>query len=203
MLRRYAIRVVVVVVALLATSTAARSDNAPSALDIITAADKVRNPLSPFRVSLALVEYQNGQAHDTVDLAVHSKVDPNTRQYRNLVRYTAPARDAGKLVLLNGGSMWFYDPASKASIRISAQQRLIGQASNGDVLTVNLAHDYTPRILGEESLQDADRQARNTWHLDLVAATSDAAYARLRNLDREGDVPHRQRASSIRTAVGC
>jgi outer membrane lipoprotein-sorting protein len=98
---------------------------------------------------------------------------------KGLVRYTAPARDVGKLALLDGGSMWFYDPASKSSIRISAQQRLIGQASNGDVLTVNLAHDYSARILGEEAIADADHQTRSTWHLDLTAATGDAAYARL------------------------
>jgi len=167
------------VLSLLAVSDTARADDAPSAADIVAAADRVRNPESPFRLSLVLVEYQSGQAHDSVGLAVHSKVDPATHQYRNLVRYTAPARDAGKLVLLSGGSMWFYDPASKASIRISAQQRLIGQASNGDVLTVNLAHDYTPRLLGAESIQDADHQPRDTWHLDLAAATTDAAYARL------------------------
>lgn len=151
----------------------------PTALEIVSAADKVRNPVKPFRVALSLVEYQSGQAHDAVGLTVHSKIDPATQQYRNLVRYTAPARDVGKLVLLNGANMWFYDPASKASIRISAQQRLIGQASNGDVLTVNLAHDYTPKLIGEESIQDADKQARNTWHLDLTSSSSDAAYSRL------------------------
>jgi hypothetical protein len=157
----------------------ASAQDAPTALQIITAADKVRNPQQPFRVSLSLLEFQSGQAHDTVELAVHSKIDPGTGQYRNLVRYVNPERDRNKLVLLNGSAMWFYDPASKASIRISAQQRLIGQASNGDVLTVNLAHDYTPRVLGEEAVQDADHQARNTWHMELVAATSDATYSRL------------------------
>jgi hypothetical protein len=157
----------------------ARADDTPSAADIVAAADRVRNPSNPFRVSLVLVEYQSGAAHDSVTLAVHSKVDPATHQYRNLVRYAAPERDAGKLVLLGGGSMWFYDPASKASIRISAQQRLIGQASNGDVLTVNLAHDYLSRLLGDESVQDADHQARDTWHLELTSATSEAAYSRL------------------------
>ncbi|HSY24269.1 MAG TPA: outer membrane lipoprotein-sorting protein, partial [Polyangiaceae bacterium] len=156
-----------------------RADNTVSAKDIVTAADGVRNPLAPFRMSLLLVEYRSGQVHDTVGLAVHSKLNASTGQYRNLVRYTAPARDVGKLVLLDGGSMWFYDPASKASIRISAQQRLIGQASNGDVLTVNLAHDYSAKILGEEAIADADHQTRSTWHLDLAAATGDAAYARL------------------------
>jgi hypothetical protein len=175
----------IVLTALVALSPAvvpaavASADDAPSAADIVAASDKVRNPQQPFRVSLSLVEYQSGQAHDAVDLAVHSKIDASSRQYRNLVRYAAPARDAGKLVLLSASSMWFYDPASKASIRISAQQRLIGQASDGDVLTVNLAHDYAPKLVGEESIQDADHQARRAWHLDLAASTSDAQYTRL------------------------
>jgi len=151
----------------------------PSASDIVTAADKVRNPEKPFRMTLTLVEYQSGKAHDTVVLSLHSKINPDTHQYRNLVRYTSPARDVGKLVLLNANNMWFYDPASKASIRISAQQRLIGQAATGDVLTVNLAHDYAPPLIGAESVQDADHHARDAWHLDLKASTGEAAYARL------------------------
>ena len=171
--------VLVFTLALLALAERARADDAPSAADIVAAADRVRNPEQPFRLSMTLVEYRAGTARDSITLSVHSKLDRATGQYRNLVRYAAPARDAGKLVLLSGGRMWFYDPASKASIRISAQQRLIGQASNGDVLTVNLAHDYTPRLLGRERIEDADHQARDTWHLELKAATAEASYARL------------------------
>ena len=151
----------------------------PSASDIVAATDALRNPREPFRVSLSLVEFEDGAARETVQLTVHSKMDPATRQYRNLVRYEAPPRDEGKLVLLSGANMWFYDPASKASIRISPQQRLVGQASDGDVLTVNLAHDYTAKLVGEESILDADKKPRSVWHLDLVAATGEAAYARL------------------------
>jgi hypothetical protein len=151
----------------------------PSPAEIVAATDAIRNPGEPFRVSLSLVEFENGSARDTVQLAVHSKMDPATRQYRNLVRYEAPPRDKGKLVLLSAANMWFYDPASKASIRISPQQRLIGQASDGDVLTVNLAHDYSAKLVGEESILDADRKPRSVWHLDLVASTDEAAYARL------------------------
>ena len=176
----------ILVLSLLAVSDVARAEDAASAADIVAAVDRVRNPENPFRLSLVLVEYQSGQAHDSVSLAVHSKFDLATHQYRNLVRYAAPARDAGKLVLLSGGSMWFYDPASKASIRISAQQRLIGQASNGDVLTVHPAHDYASRLVGEESTQDADRRARDTWHLDLTSATTGAAYARLETWIEKG-----------------
>jgi Outer membrane lipoprotein-sorting protein len=185
MIRTHA-ALLIVTLTLVGISDVARGDDAPSAADIVAAADGVRNPQHPFRLSLVLVEYQRGEAHDSLGLAVHSKIDPSTHQYRNLVRYTAPARDVGKLVLLSGGNMWFYDPASKASIRISAQQRLIGQASNGDVLTVNLAHDYTPRLVGAESIQDADHHPRDTWHMDLAAATTEAAYSRLETWIEKG-----------------
>ena len=167
-------------------ASAVRADASPSAADIVAAADKVRNPSQPFRVSLALVEYQSGQTHGTTNLTVHSKPVAATGQYRNIVRYAGPPRDVGKLVLLDASRMWFYDPASKASIRISAQQRLIGQASDGDVLTVNLAHDYTARLVGEERTQDADKQARDTWHLELLPATGDATYSRLETWIEKG-----------------
>jgi hypothetical protein len=152
---------------------------APSAAEIVAQTDKVRSPQGAYRVTVGLVEYVNGKARDKVDLAVHAKLYPDTHRFKNLVRYAAPPRDAGKLVLLSGASMWFYDPASKASIRISPQQRLMGQASNGDVVTVNLALDYKPKLLGEEKIQDADRKEREVWHLQLDAATSEAMYSRL------------------------
>jgi hypothetical protein len=178
----------IVIVALVATlsNARARADAAPSAADMVAAADEVRNPSQPFRVSLALVEYRSGQPRDTTNLTVHSKLASTTRQYRNLVRFVGPPRDVGKLVLLDASRMWFYDPASKASIRISAQQRLIGQASDGDVLTVNLAHDYTARLVGEERTQDADKQGRDAWHLELLAATGDATYSRIETWIEKG-----------------
>ncbi|HEX3757948.1 MAG TPA: outer membrane lipoprotein-sorting protein [Kofleriaceae bacterium] len=130
-------------------------------------------------MTLTLVDYERARARDRVVLAVYAKIDDGTRQFRNLVRYVDPSRDAGKLVLLDASKMWFYDPASKTSVRISPQQRLTGQASNGDVLTVNLARDYTAKLVGEETIKDADKQDRKAWHLDLTAATGDAIYNRL------------------------
>jgi hypothetical protein len=47
------------------------------------------------------------------------------------------------------------------------------------VLTVNLSRDYTAKLIGEETLQDADRSGRDCWHLDLAAATEDAIYSRI------------------------
>src|SRR5215472_1931718 len=151
----------------------------PSANEVMEAMDRVRNPGHPFRVVLSLTEYVNSKQRNRNGLVLYAKQDQQSRQFNNLVRYAEPPRDAGKMVLLKGTNLWFYDPASKASIRLSAQQRLIGQASEGDVLSVNLARDYSVKLVGEETLQDADRKDRDCYHLDMAAATPDAIYNRI------------------------
>jgi outer membrane lipoprotein-sorting protein len=147
--------------------------------DIVAASDRVRNPDQPFRLTNTFVEYVKGQPRNRVVLVVYAREDQATRQFGNLVRYVDPPRDSGKMVLLNGPNLWFYDPASKASVRLSPQQRLIGQASIADVLTVNFARDYASKLLGEEKLQDADRTERECWHVDMTAATPEALYSRI------------------------
>ena len=121
------------------------STETPAAQDLVAAADRIRNPKQPFRLTDTLVEYRDGKPRDRVVLIVFAREEKDTRQYSNLVRYADPPRDAGKMVLLHGSNMWFYDPASKASVRISPHQRLIGQASDGDVVT---AADCELRVIG-------------------------------------------------------
>jgi len=152
---------------------------AQTAEEIVVATDKVRNPDQPFRSTLRLTEYVAGQERDHDSLVLYSKEDGATRQFRNLVQYVDPARDAGKRVLLDAHSLWFYDPNSKVSVRISAQQRLIGQAAIGDILTVNLAADYTPSLVGTETIDDATRAPRKCWHLELKASNDLATYNRV------------------------
>jgi hypothetical protein len=170
-----AVKLVTFVLALLLGGAAL----AQTAQEIVTATDRVRNPSKPFRSVLTLTEYVAGKERDHDLLALFSKQDEGTRQFRNLVQYLEPARDAGKRVLLDGHSLWFYDPDSKVSVRISPQQRLIGQAAIGDILTVNLAVDYTATLTGVEKIDDATRQSRQCWHLDMKAANDVATYSRV------------------------
>lgn len=150
-----------------------------SAQEMVAAADAIRNPGQSFRVTSTLTDYVGGRPRDKVVLVVFAREDRKSGQFNNLVRYVEPPRDQGKLVLYAGSALWFYDPASKAAVRISAQQRLTGQASNGDVLTINMQRDYKAKLVGPEELQDADRQKRATWHLDLAAGGPDAIYSRI------------------------
>ena len=152
-----------------------------TAQEIISRSDEIRNPKDPFVVTIQLTEYINGAARNEIALTVYSKLAAASEKFRNLVRYAQPPRDRGKSVLMDGTLMWFYDPASKTSIRISPEQRLVGQASQGDVVTVNLARDYTARLVGSaegETIQDADKVARSCWHLELSPKNSEAIYAK-------------------------
>jgi Outer membrane lipoprotein-sorting protein len=150
-----------------------------SARDIVVGADRVRNPERPFRVNATVIEYKSGKAIDKNTFAVYSKVDPSTGQFRDVMVYVSPPRDAGKMLLLNGSNLWFYDPASRQSVRISPQQKLTGQASAGDVLSENLGVDYNATLSGSETIEDAAREKRTCWLLDLAAAGDAATYRRV------------------------
>jgi hypothetical protein len=152
---------------------------AESAREIVIGADHVRNPERPFRVNATVIEYKSGLPVDKNAFAVYSKVDPATGQFRDVMVYVSPPRDAGKMLLLNGSNLWFYDPASRQSVRISPQQKLTGQASAGDVLSENLGVDYQATLLGSDIIDDAARQKRTCWRLDLAAAGDAATYKRV------------------------
>jgi hypothetical protein len=158
------------------------SESSGAGLDaqkILAASDAVRNPAKPFGLSIVLVEYRDSKEVDSNTLAIYSKLDGDTGRYRTLVSYVSPPRDAGKLVLQNGTEMWFYDPASEASIRISPQQRLLGQASTGDVVTVNFAHDYRADSAVSEDITDGEHALRHCYRLTLAQAVPDATYHRI------------------------
>ena len=161
--------------ALLVGSTAALA--APSAEEILAASDAIRNPGKPFSVTVTLTEFQAGNQVDTSTLVSYSRTNQVGGQFSSLIRFVQPARDTGKLMLKNGNDMWFYDPVSKASVRLSPQQRLLGQASNGDVATVNLARDYKAVLETTEDVQDGERKTRKAYKLKLAAAAPDVTYA--------------------------
>ena len=163
----------------LAGPGASAADDTPDAQKILAASDAVRNPANPFGLSIVLTEYRGAREVDSNTLAIYSKLDAQSGRYRTLISYVGPPRDTGKLVLENGTEMWFYDPSGEASIRISPQQRLLGQASTGDVVTVNLAHDYRAVTATEEDITAGDHAQRHCYRLGLAAAVPDATYHRI------------------------
>ncbi|RQH10145.1 outer membrane lipoprotein-sorting protein [Paraburkholderia dinghuensis] len=149
---------------------------AMSAQEILKKSDAVRNPDRSFSLVTTMVSFKNGKQDESNRMTLYSRAYPNGGQFRSLLRFISPQRDAGKLTLKSGRDLWLFDPSSQASVPISPQQRLLGQASNGDVVTANWSTDYQATLVGEERIQDGDRQMRDCYRLHLVASNPDAAY---------------------------
>jgi outer membrane lipoprotein-sorting protein len=165
-----------IVIGIVLSASAYATATTPTPQEILAASDTVRNPDHAFRLTNTLTEYRNKKQTDTGVLRVYSKADPNSGQFRSLIRYIAPARDANKLILFSGKDLWFYDPSGKATIRLSPQQRLLGQASNGDVVTVNLAKDYQATTAIKEDISDGNQQTKHCYKVAMQASTPDATY---------------------------
>lgn len=148
----------------------------PDAQALLAQSDAIRNPNQPFRVTVTLTEFEKGVQVNTTTLVSYARTLESGGQFVSLMRFVQPARDAGKAMLKNGSDLWFYDPGTKSSVRIAPQQRLMGQAANGDVVTVNFARDYEATIAAEETIRDGERQQRKAYKLMLNASSTDATY---------------------------
>jgi hypothetical protein len=99
--------------ATLLASLSAHAADSPQTL--LAASDAVRNPDKPFAVTVTLIEYRQGRQNDSNTLQVYSKADLRSGQYRSLIRFVAPQRDANKLMLKSGNDLSSTRPARPAS----------------------------------------------------------------------------------------
>ena len=95
-------------------------------------------------------------------------------EHRSLVLMRSPA-EAGQKVLMLGDDFWLLLPGSARALRITAMQKLLGDASTGDIATLRWADDYSGTVVGEETC--AAGQA--CLHLSLQAARKGLSYQRI------------------------
>ncbi|MEM7678276.1 MAG: outer membrane lipoprotein-sorting protein [Myxococcota bacterium] len=167
------------ILGLAATFTASVASAAVDPQRLLVSADNIRNPQGDFSVKVSLAEYRSRKLVGSSVLTVYSKLDGSSGQYNNLVGYLSPKREKGKLVLRNGVDLWFYDPSSKASVRISPQARLLGQASSGDVMSTNLASGYKATLVKKEKIKDDQKIIRTCAKLRVVAQRDNLPYDRI------------------------
>lgn len=97
---------------------------------------------------------------------------------------TYPPRDKGQIMLQTGDNMWLYLPRINKAMRISERNSFSNSDfSNTDILNARLSDDYTPILLGEESLNDEE-----TFKLELNAKSEDVTYAKIHYWIRKKDL---------------
>ena len=116
-----------------------------------------------------LTSYRGEEELKSYTLQIESDGD------NSLASFLAPSRSRGLKMLIRSRNMWFLSPSTKRPVPISPRQRLLGEASNGDIATTNYSRDYEATIVGEEIVDDTPCHV-----LSLVATNDNATYAKLR-----------------------
>ena len=92
-----------------------------------------------------------------------------------LVRYTAPPKERGTAYLRNGQNTYLFLPSAEKVVRVGPKQNFGGgDFSNGDIFRLSMTHDYTPTLVGEETLE-----GQACWKLELKAKDRSVAYDRV------------------------
>ncbi|WXU00121.1 MAG: hypothetical protein Ctma_0832 [Catillopecten margaritatus gill symbiont] len=134
-----------------------------SAMELLVKADTFRSPFTHAQLDIKIDEYKNGK----IKKSRHYKVFHQDGQ--SLVS-VLDGSDKGNRILLSHKGMFVAPKNSSRAVRITPIQRLLGQASYGDLAGLRFSENYTPTIL---------KQAKNTITLKLIAKKSSATYHKI------------------------
>ena len=155
--------------ALLALAAAhARADDVST---LLKAADKYRMSSENMQVDTQISVVN---ADGTPDKERRYVVFAQAR-HQSLVLMQSPA-EKGQKVLMLGDDFWLLMPNSQRPLRITPMQKLLGDASTGDIATMSWAEDYTGSIADEEPCGEP---AQPCLHLSLQASRKGVTYQRI------------------------
>ena len=96
-------------------------------------------------------------------------------RHQSLVPMQSPA-EKGQKVLMLGDDFWLLMPGSQRPLRITPMQKLLGDASTGDIATMSWAEDYAGTLAGEEACGEPSQAC---MHLSLSANRKGVTYQRI------------------------
>lgn len=126
----------------IASNAAPHEASAPTADQILERADEIRSPSSSYQMEVEVESSDGSTSRFQVDIG---GIDAT------LIKSKAPAREVGKNFLMVGADMWAYLPNIRRSVRVALNQKLSGQAANGDISRMRWRGDYNPQIESQEA----------------------------------------------------
>jgi hypothetical protein len=165
-------------VLLLLVAAAAPAQSAADVQAWLRAVDEARNALSEAKITARASQIEDGKVAGTADFDIYIK-----GRDRALIVFRGGKSD-GRKALTVGEKMWLLVPGAEHPVPITANQRLMGGASFGDVARIRFAEDFTAAVRpGTEMIEERECRV-----LDLTAVSSKAAYPKITLwLDAEGE----------------
>jgi outer membrane lipoprotein-sorting protein len=129
---------------------------------ILQRADEIRSPSGSFKMKVSL----ETPGEDPYQYEIHIG-GKDTSMIRSLI----PKREVGKNFLMVQSDMWAYIPNLRRAVRVTLNQKLTGQAVNGDIGRMRWHGDYQAVI---------ESQTADHWVLFLKALRKDLTYDQIR-----------------------
>lgn len=157
----------------LTATLAAHAQDIPT---LLKAADKFRMSADNLQVE---TQINVVNADGTPDKERRYKVFAQAGR-KSLVLMQSPA-EKGQKVLMLGDDFWLLMPDSQRPLRITPMQKLLGDASTGDIATMSWADDYSGKLVGEERCESTTAGAPQVpcLHLSLAATRKGVTYQRI------------------------
>ena len=116
----------------------------------VIAADKYRQSEDMMKIHSQIVLYKDGEI--TKDKSYEIYVRPE----RKSLVIMKSASEKGQKILMLDDKFWLLMPKSRRPIRITPMQKLLGEASTGDITTLNWHEDYSAEFLPAQSNNKID-----------------------------------------------
>ncbi|MDD5729693.1 MAG: outer membrane lipoprotein-sorting protein [Candidatus Omnitrophica bacterium] len=139
-----------------------------SASQIIEKVDEVRSPQGDYTIFVDVTSFSSAKDEKKASYEVMIKGRENT-----IIKTIKPENERGRIMLMRDKNLWAFFPDVSKPIRLSMQERLIGDVANGDIARANFSGDYNPRVLREEKID-----GKACYVLELSARTPDVTYGR-------------------------
>jgi outer membrane lipoprotein-sorting protein len=153
---------------LLASRGYAATITSTEAQALLQRSDLARNGWESYSVRVKITTFEAGKPNEEHLYQVSQK-----GMEKSHVEFLSP-REKGQFLLMLRDDMWIYLPDTRRPIRITPQERLTGDASNGDVARTNFAADYDAAYLRDEPAAGVDCHV-----LELTAKRKGATYRRI------------------------
>ncbi len=138
-----------------------------SPADIIALSDRARGNVDGIEWTARLTALEQGRIQER-------SLKIQFRDNSSLAEFTAPGKVKGRMLLMRDRNMWFIKPGLRKPVPISARQKLMGGASNGDIASTDYAGDYRAKYVREE-----DFNGRPCYLFDLTSIHKHTTYDRI------------------------
>ncbi len=118
--------------------------HAEDAAKVLEKIDGYRQLDSDFYLDIKISDYESNNLKEDATFAGYFSGNDKS------LLICSNGKNKGMKVLMKGDNMWVNLSGSKRGLRITPMQRLMGQASNGDVAKVSFSLDYTGVLLAPQ-----------------------------------------------------